>query len=138
MKYPADHERIDRSNPTSSGVGQGKQDTNVVSDERIAPCQGKALQWVRVEGKIGTVGMTDYAQQELGEIVHIELPKIGSIVKEGEEVCVLESTKSATDIDSPVTGKIVAVNPALKASPGLINQSPEMDGWLYRIELTDY
>ncbi len=93
-------------------------------------------EWIRVEGKIGVVGITGYAQKELGEIVHIELPKIGLIVNAGDEVCVLESTKSATDIYSPVSGKIVAVNQALKSTPDLINQSPEADGWLYRIELS--
>ena len=93
-------------------------------------------EWIRVDGKIGTVGITGYAQKELGEIVHIELPKVGSIVKAGDEVCVLESTKSATDIYSPVSGKIVAVNPALKSSADPLNQSPEMNGWLYQIELS--
>ena len=93
-------------------------------------------EWIRIEGKIGIVGLTGYAQKELGEIVHIELPKIGSITKAGDEVCVLKSTKSATDIYSPVSGKIVAVNQALKSSPNQINHLPETDGWLYRIELS--
>jgi glycine cleavage system H protein len=93
-------------------------------------------EWIRVEGKIGTVGITGYAQQELGEIVHIELPKIGSIVAAGEEVCVLESTKSATDIYSPVSGKVVAINQTLKSYPDLINRSPEAKGWIYQIELS--
>jgi glycine cleavage system H protein len=93
-------------------------------------------EWIHLENQIGTVGITGYAQKELGEIVHIELPKIGSIVKAGQEICVLESTKSATDIYSPVTGRIVAVNHALQSSPDLINHSPETDGWLYQIELS--
>jgi len=93
-------------------------------------------EWIRIDGKIGTVGISLHAQKELGEIVHVELPKVGSIVKAGEEVCILESIKSATEIYSPVSGKIVAINPALKSSCDPINQSPEMNGWLYQIELS--
>jgi glycine cleavage system H protein len=93
-------------------------------------------EWIRLEGKTGTVGITDYARNELGEIVHVELPKVGSRIEAGDEVCVLESTKSATDIYSPVTGKIVAVNMALKSSADPINRSAEKEGWLYQIELS--
>lgn len=92
-------------------------------------------EWIRLEENIGTVGITQYAQNELGEIVYVELPKVGSRVKAGEEVCVLESTKSAADVYSPVAGTIVAVHEDLRASPQKINQSPESEGWLYRIEL---
>jgi glycine cleavage system H protein len=93
-------------------------------------------EWVRIEGKLATVGITGYAKNEIGDIVHLELPKVGSIVKAGDEVCVIESTKSATDIYSPVSGKIAAVNEVLKISVDPINQSPESKGWLYQIELS--
>jgi len=93
-------------------------------------------EWISIKGKIGTVGITNYAQKELGVIVHVELPEVGTVVKAGQEVCVLESTKSATDIYSPVSGKISAVNQALKTTPELINRSPEKEGWLYQIELS--
>jgi len=92
-------------------------------------------EWIRVEGKIGTVGITQYAQQELGEIVYIELPKVGSKIRAGEEVCVLESTKAAADVYSPVSGKIIAIHEELRTSTQKINQLPETEGWLYRIEL---
>lgn len=92
-------------------------------------------EWVRVEGNIGTVGITLHAKGELGEVVYVELPEVGSKVKVGEEVCVLESTKAAADIYAPISGKIVAVNEELRSSPKKINESPESEGWLFRIEL---
>lgn len=91
-------------------------------------------EWIRLEGSIGTVGITQHAMNELGEVVHVELPKVGSKVKAGEEVCVLESTKAAADIYSPVAGKIVAVHEELRTSPKKINDAPETEGWLFRIE----
>ncbi len=94
-------------------------------------------EWIKVEGSVGVVGITDYAQKELGEIVYIELPKVGQRVKAGEEISVLESTKAAADVYSPVSGKVVAVNEALKTSPASINSSAEKDGWLFRIELSN-
>src|SRR5579862_7182249 len=84
-------------------------------------------EWIRIDGKIGTVGITDHAKSELGEIVHVELPKVERSVKAGDEVCILESTKAAADIYSPVSGKIVAVNDSLKTSTHPINQSSEED-----------
>ncbi|MBF8263085.1 MAG: glycine cleavage system protein [Parachlamydiales bacterium] len=90
-------------------------------------------EWIRCEKNIGTIGITEYAKDELGEIVHIELPKIGRIVKAGDELCVLESTKSATDVYSPVSGKVKAVNADLKS----INQDAEKLGWLVQIELSN-
>lgn len=93
-------------------------------------------EWVRVEGNIGTVGITDYAQKELGDIVYIELPKVGESVQAGEEVCVLESTKAAADVYSPVSGKVTAVNETVKESPSQLNRSAESGAWLYKIEMT--
>ncbi len=93
-------------------------------------------EWIQVKGKVGTVGITAYAQRELGEIVFIELPKIGQIVKGKQELCVLESTKAAADIYAPVSGKITAVNTALKTDLSPLNQHPETTGWLFQIELT--
>jgi glycine cleavage system H protein len=94
-------------------------------------------EWIRIDGPIGTVGITEYAKDELGEIVHVELPQVGRTVKAGDEVCVLESTKSATDVYTPVSGKIVAVNTVLKSSTHAINESAEKEGWLYQIELKE-
>ncbi|MDP1608410.1 MAG: glycine cleavage system protein GcvH [Chlamydiales bacterium] len=92
-------------------------------------------EWIRVEENIGTVGISDHAQKELGEIVYIELPQIGQLVKEGEEVCVLESTKAAADVYSPASGKVIAVNESVRQTPSLINRAAESSGWLYKIEL---
>jgi glycine cleavage system H protein len=94
-------------------------------------------QWVELVNEgIVVMGISNYAQKELGEIVYIELPKIGSLVIKGEEIAVLESTKAATDIYSPVSGKIIAINELLKENPELINLSPEKEGWIIKVELT--
>lgn len=88
-------------------------------------------EWLDEEGK---VGITQHAQKELGDIVYVELPKVGSIVKAGDQVAVLESTKAAVDVYSPVNGQILAVNERLKEDSGLINTSPENEGWIFRIQ----
>ena len=94
-------------------------------------------EWISLQGKVGTIGITDYAQKELGEIVYIELPKVGQKIKAGEEICVLESTKAAADVYAPVSGKVVEVNESLRKSPSSLNQAAESDGWLFRIELSN-
>jgi len=94
-------------------------------------------EWIKVEDGLGTVGVTTYAKQELGEIVYLELPEIGRQVKAGEEVVILESTKAAADIYAPVSGEIVAVNDAVRNAPDLLNQSPEEMGWLFKIRLSN-
>lgn len=93
-------------------------------------------EWIEIKGQIGTVGITDYAQRELGDIVYIELPAVGKKVKKGDEVCVLESTKAAADVYAPVSGTIAAVNDTLALAPGSINQSAETKAWLFQIELS--
>ena len=94
-------------------------------------------EWIRVADGIGIVGVTDYAQKELGDIVYVELPKVDSVVKKGEEAVVLESTKAAADVYSPVSGTITEVNVALNDSSELVNQSPEEKGWLFKLKLSD-
>lgn len=94
-------------------------------------------EWIVVNNGIGTVGVTDHAQHELGDIVYVELPKIGKQVKKGEEAVVLESTKAAADVYSPVSGKIVEVNMSLNDMSDLVNTSPEDQGWLYKLEISD-
>lgn len=94
-------------------------------------------EWVDINGEIGTVGITDYAQNELGDIVYVELPEVGKAVDAGEEVVVLESTKAAADIYSPVSGVILEVNEQLNTSSELVNKSPTKNGWLYKIKLVD-
>lgn len=86
---------------------------------------------------IATIGISDYAQEQLGEIEFIDLPEVGLKVIAGDEVCVLESVKTSADICSPLTGTIVAINEDLDDAPGLVNTDPYQDGWLYKIELKD-
>jgi glycine cleavage system H protein len=94
-------------------------------------------EWVELEGNIGTIGVTKHAQEELGEIVYVELPEMGVQVNAGEEAVVLESTKAAADVYSPVSGKVCEVNSKLSDQSNLINESAEAEGWLYKIELDD-
>ena len=94
-------------------------------------------EWIDVSGKIGTVGVTHFAQKELGDIVYVELPKVGKQVKAGEQAAVLESTKAAADVYSPVSGVILGVNETLTSASELVNQAPETKGWLFKIELSN-
>lgn len=85
----------------------------------------------------GTVGITHYAQEQLGDIVFVELPAIGKKLKQGDEAAVVESVKAASEIYSPASGTVVAVNEALSGEPGLINSSPDGDGWIFKLALDD-
>lgn len=93
-------------------------------------------EWIYVDGEIGTVGITTHAQKELGEVVFIELPHIGKELFAAQEAAVLESTKAASDVYSPVSGQVVAINEKLKTCCDLINRSPEAEGWLFKIKVT--
>jgi glycine cleavage system H protein len=93
-------------------------------------------EWIRAEQDVGTVGITDAAQRELGDIVYIRLPILGKEVKAGEEIAILESTKAATDIYSPVSGVVVEVNEKLLEVVSTVNQSAEEEGWLFKIKMT--
>ncbi len=92
-------------------------------------------EYIRVEGATGVVGITNYAQDQLGDIVFVELPAIGKVLKKGDEAAVVESVKAASEIYSPVSGTVTAVNGALAGEPGLINQAADGDGWIYKISL---
>ncbi len=94
-------------------------------------------EWVKVSEGEATIGITEYAQGELGEVVYVELPEVGREIKAGEEAAVLESTKAAADAYSPLTGTITAVNEALSDEPELLNHSPEIQGWLFKIKMSD-
>ncbi len=89
-------------------------------------------EWLRADG---TVGISDHAQAELTDVVYVELPKVGAEVKAGQQCCVVESVKAASDIYAPATGKVTAVNDALTSNPALINSDPYGDGWIFRLEL---
>jgi glycine cleavage system H protein len=92
-------------------------------------------EWIRAEGEIGTVGITDFAQDSLGDIVFLELPKVGSSFQQGETVGVVESVKTVSDILAPVSGEITEVNSALEANPDSVNKDPYGAGWLFKIKL---
>lgn len=95
-------------------------------------------EWIEREtDEIARIGITSYAQKELGDIVYVELPLVQKNVRAKEQAAVLESTKAAADIYSPVSGTIVEVNAKLNQNPELINQSPEQEGWIYKIRLSD-
>jgi glycine cleavage system H protein len=97
----------------------------------------KDHEWIQAKGDVVTVGITDHAQEALGEIVFLELPALGRELKKGETLGVVESIKAVSDIYSPVTGKVVEVHSSLTQEPGLLNSAPHTEGWLLRIQLTD-
>jgi glycine cleavage system H protein len=94
-------------------------------------------EWIRVEGDVGTIGITNYAQEQLGDVVFVEVPAVGRKVAKGESVAVVESVKAASDIFSPVSGEIVEGNAALANSPGDVNAEPMGKGWFFKIRLSD-
>lgn len=95
-------------------------------------------QWVRVaDDGTATVGITDFAQEQLGDVVYIGLPEVGETVRGGEEAGVAESVKSASDVFSPVTGEVIAINEALEEEPEIVNDDPYGEGWMFRVKLAD-
>ncbi|MEX0961777.1 MAG: glycine cleavage system protein GcvH [Simkaniaceae bacterium] len=97
----------------------------------------KSHEWIEMNNdRVGVVGITTHAQKELGEIVFIQLPKIGAQIQAGDEVAIIESTKAAVDISSPVSGTVVEVNENVLKDPSLVNQSPQEKGWLFKMELS--
>lgn len=95
----------------------------------------KTHEWVKTEEEIASVGISDYAQKELGDIVYVELPAVGHAIEAGDMAVVLESTKAAVDIYSPISGEVVAVNEELRTHPEKINLSAEDQGWLFKLRL---
>ncbi|OLY83657.1 Glycine cleavage system H protein [Smittium mucronatum] len=94
-------------------------------------------EWIQVENGVGTVGITNHAQEALGDIVYVETPEVGATVTIEDQVGAVESVKAASDIYTPVSGEITSINSILADKPKLINQSAETDGWLYKIKLSD-
>ena len=92
-------------------------------------------EYIRVDGTTGIVGITNFAQDQLGDIVFVELPSVGKTLKKGDEAAVVESVKAASEIYSPASGTVIEVNVALTGEPGLINASPDADGWIYKLKL---
>ena len=96
----------------------------------------KTHEWAHTEGDIATVGISNHAQEEISDIVFVYLPKVGQKVTAGQNCCVIESVKSASEIYAPVSGEIVEVNSALEADPALVNREPHGNGWLFKIKMT--
>jgi glycine cleavage system H protein len=96
----------------------------------------KEHEWVRVEGDLGVIGITNHAQEELGDIVYVDLPKLGTVVEQGKSLGSVESVKAVSDIYSPVSGEVVAVNESLGQSPEQLNQDPHVTAWLVKIRLS--
>ncbi len=97
----------------------------------------KEHEWVVLDGDIATVGITDHAQEQLGDLVHIELPELEREVAEGETCAVVESVKAASDIFAPLSGKIVEINETIVEDPSIVNSDAEGEGWFFRLELDD-
>jgi glycine cleavage system H protein len=97
----------------------------------------KEHEWVKIEGKQARVGITEHAQAELGDIVFVELPSMGTVVKKGGQLGTVESVKAVSDVFAPLGGKVVAVNSNLESSPDLVNQAPHAEGWIVVLEMSD-
>jgi glycine cleavage system H protein len=97
----------------------------------------KEHEWLKVEGELATVGITDYAQNSLGDIVYVELPRVGQTIKQFASIGVVESVKAVSDLYTPIGGEVTEVNPALEADPALVNRDAFGEGWLYKVKLTD-
>lgn len=94
-------------------------------------------EWVRLDGDVATVGITNYAQEQLGDVVYVELPEPGKMITKGKETAVVESVKAASEVFAPVSGEVMEVNRALADDPALVNRSAEADGWFFKIRLAD-
>jgi len=94
-------------------------------------------EWIEVDGDVGTVGITDYAQDQLGDVVFVETPDVGATLDQGDEAGVVESVKAASEIYSPVSGEVTEVNEDLADNPGLVNEEPEDGAWFFKIKLSD-
>jgi glycine cleavage system H protein len=94
-------------------------------------------EWLRIEGDTATVGITDYAQSQLGDVVFVELPKVGRQLKKAEAAAVVESVKAASDVYAPITGEVLAVNDALAAEPALVNSDANDKAWFFKLRIAD-
>ncbi|WP_439361287.1 glycine cleavage system protein GcvH [Bradyrhizobium sp. DASA03007] len=94
-------------------------------------------EWLAIEGDVATVGITDYAQQQLGDVVFVELPKLGRVLKKAEAAAVVESVKAASDVYAPVSGEVLEINPALAAEPALVNSDAQGAAWFFKIKMAD-
>lgn len=94
-------------------------------------------EWIDLEGDTATVGITDYAQEQLGDIVFVELPDVGAQLTKGKDAAVVESVKAASDVYAPISGEVTEANDSLDEDPALVNSSPEEDGWFFKLTVAD-
>ncbi|WP_086618917.1 glycine cleavage system protein GcvH [Erythrobacter tepidarius] len=94
-------------------------------------------EWIEVDGEVATVGITDYAQGQLGDIVFVELPPVGTAITKGKDAAVVESVKAASDVYAPIDGEVTEINSALEEDPALVNTAPEAEGWFFRMTIAD-
>ncbi len=94
-------------------------------------------EWIRIEGDEGVVGITDYAQEQLGDVVHVDLPEVGASLTKGDEAAVIDSVKAASEVYAPADGEVTATNEGLEEDPGKVNSDPEGAGWFMKIKLAD-
>lgn len=94
-------------------------------------------EWVQMEGDIATIGISDFAQDQLGDVVFVDLPEVGKVFDQGDEAAVVESVKAASEVFAPVSGEVIEVNEALADNPALVNEDAEGDGWFFKIRITD-
>ncbi|XP_043699716.1 glycine cleavage system H protein 2, mitochondrial-like [Telopea speciosissima] len=106
---------------------------SVVKDLKYADTH----EWVKVDGTSATIGITDHAQDHLGDVVYVELPEVGASVTQGNGFGAVESVKATSDVNSPVSGKVAEVNEVLNSSPGLVNASPYENGWVIKVEMSN-
>ena len=92
-------------------------------------------EWLQIEDNVATIGVTEFAQEQLGDVVFVELPEVGAELSAGDEAAVVESVKAAGEINSPLSGTVTAVNEALTESPDLLNSAPQTDGWMFKLAL---
>jgi glycine cleavage system H protein len=97
----------------------------------------KDHEWVRLDGDVAVIGITDYAQAQLGDVVYVELPEIGRRIEQGKEAAIVESVKAASDVYAPVSGEVVEANEALAADPAKVNADPMGEGWFLKLRLAD-
>jgi len=97
----------------------------------------KEHEWVRVEGDVATIGISDYAQAQLGDVVYVELPALGKQVEQDKEAAVVESVKAASEVYAPISGEVVEINPALADAPDTVNAAPTGAGWFFKLKIKD-
>jgi glycine cleavage system H protein len=97
----------------------------------------KDHEWIRIEGDVAVIGITDYAQTQLGDVVYVELPEIGRRMEQGKEAAVVESVKAASEVFAPVSGEVIAVNDTLTSEPGRINSDPMGEGWVLKLRIAN-